>query len=199
MNLQPSAAAFDAPVANVGFDKLFEIRFAGLQLGPNFCAIKRDANPTALRKSVNRSAIFWVAGALVWLAAICGSVSAQSPMPPLGDTSRPVWGGTGASHQLESPAFGASRGTDALRHRSASGKPCIVVSGYAQPHGVNPNLYDHVVTVINSCADRVDLKICYYNSLDCISVEVAGNERKEAILGIMPSLKDFRFEFREKF
>jgi hypothetical protein len=108
-------------------------------------------------------------------------------------------GGTGVSPQLESPAFGASRGTEALRHRSPSGKPCIVVSGYAHPHGVNPNLYDHVVTVINSCADRVDLQICYYNSMDCIPVEVAGNERKEAILGIMPSLKVFRFEFREKF
>lgn len=30
-------------------------------------------------------------------------------------------------------------------------------------------------------------------------MDVPGNERQEAILGIMPAEKDFRFEFREKF
>jgi hypothetical protein len=30
-------------------------------------------------------------------------------------------------------------------------------------------------------------------------MEVPGNERKEAVLGTLPSMKDFRFEFREKF
>lgn len=30
-------------------------------------------------------------------------------------------------------------------------------------------------------------------------MEVPGDEHKEAILGTMPSTKDFRFEFREKF
>ena len=34
---------------------------------------------------------------------------------------------------------------------------------------------------------------------DCIPMEISGEERKEAILGTLPSTKDFRFEFREKF
>jgi hypothetical protein len=30
-------------------------------------------------------------------------------------------------------------------------------------------------------------------------MEVPGDERKEAILGTLPAMKDFRFEFRERF
>jgi hypothetical protein len=43
------------------------------------------------------------------------------------------------------------------------------------------------------------MRVCYYESQECIPMEIPGGERKEAILGTLPSTKDFRFEFREKF
>lgn len=99
----------------------------------------------------------------------------------------------------ETPTFGANRANEILRHRDFTGKPCLGVGGFARPHIVNPNVYDHVITAINSCPQRIVLQVCYYQSQDCIPMEVPGSGRKEAILGTLPAAKDFRFEFREKF
>jgi hypothetical protein len=95
--------------------------------------------------------------------------------------------------------IGPSNGSDILRHRGPTGRDCLVVGGLARPHLTNPKVYDHVITVTNSCPQRIALQICYYRSQDCISAEVPGGERKEAILGTQPAVKDFRYEFREKF
>ena len=130
--------------------------------------------------------------ALVWLAAVPGTVSAQS------ETSAPSEGAVGL-RVPEGRTIGASSGTDILRHRGPSGSPCLEVGGHARPHVVNPNVYDHVITVRNSCAQRITMQVCYYKSRDCVPLEIPGGERKEAILGTLPSVKDFRFEFREKF
>jgi hypothetical protein len=97
------------------------------------------------------------------------------------------------------PVPGASSGNDLLRHRSPTGRPCLEVGGFARPHTTVSNLYDHVVTVTNNCPQRISIQVCYYNTQNCLPVEIPGGERKEAILGTMPSTKDFRFEFREKF
>jgi len=97
------------------------------------------------------------------------------------------------------PTFGASAGTEILRHRGPTGNACLAVAGHARSHTIDPKLYDHVINVTNSCAQRIALQICYYRSQECISMEIPGGERKEAILGTLPSVKDFRFEFREKF
>jgi hypothetical protein len=113
----------------------------------------------------------------VWLAVVSCSASAQSGTDP----------------------FQASGGKDTLRHRNFTGKPCLSIGGMARPHTIDPNLYDHVIAVTNSCPQRIAIRICYFHSLDCIRLEIPGSERKEAILGTMPSLKEFRFEFREIF
>jgi hypothetical protein len=104
--------------------------------------------------------------------------------------------------QSESPAvshIGPSNDTGILRHRDFAGKPCLDVQGYSRPHTIAPNLYDHVITVLNSCPQRIPIRVCYYQSQDCISMEIPGGDRKEAILGTLPAIKEFRFEFREKF
>ena len=121
-----------------------------------------------------------IAIALIWLEAIACSASAQS--------------GT-----AEPPTIGASNGTEILRHRGPNGKPCLAVVGIARPHTVNPNLYDHVIRVTNSCAQRITIQACYYRSQHCIPIDIPGGERKDAIIGTLPSIKDFHFEFREKF
>jgi hypothetical protein len=130
----------------------------------------------------------------LFVASAC-SANAQSAE----GLSRPVIGGVGVSAPSQPALIGASKGTDILRHRGPTGSPCLSVGGFARPHIVDPNLYDHVITVKNSCPQRIAMQVCYYNSHDCIPIEIPGGERKEAILGTLPSEKDFRFEFRERF
>jgi hypothetical protein len=136
--------------------------------------------------------------AFIWLTAVASSVSAQSETSPFEKSSRPVLGGAGVPAPTEAP-IGASRGTEVLRHRDFTGKPCLTVSGLARGHTINPKLYDHIIVVLNSCPQRIAMQVCYYNTQDCIRTEIPGGQRKEAILGTLPSVKDFRFEFREKF
>lgn len=86
-----------------------------------------------------------------------------------------------------------------MRHRDPTGKPCLTVDASARARMSNPNLYEHVVKVTNSCAKLIKLQICYLRSQQCVSVEAPGRGRKEATLGLMPSMKAFRYEFRERF
>lgn len=134
------------------------------------------------------------------LAALSCSASAQSGMSPFG-SSRGTLGATPGVRIPASPPsmFGASANSQVLRHRDFTGRPCLDVSGYAEAHRINPNLYDHVITVVNHCPQRIAINVCYYQSQDCIPMEIPGDARKEAVLGTMPAEKDFRFEFREKF
>jgi hypothetical protein len=126
--------------------------------------------------------------------------SAQQTLPFSDDPSRSAVGATRDMEIPQSlPTFGASGGSDVLRHRGPAGQPCLAVGGFARPQIVNPNLYDHVIVAENSCAQRINLQVCYYQSQDCVPMDVPGGERKEIILGVMPAEKDFRFEFREKF
>jgi hypothetical protein len=122
---------------------------------------------------------------LIWLTATACAALAQSGAAPFGSSPYPT--------------FGSSAGTDVLRHRGPTGEPCLEVSGLTRPHTVDPNVFDHVIAVNNHCAQQIILKACYYQSQDCISIEAPGGERKEAILGVMPGMRDFRFDFKEKF
>jgi len=135
-----------------------------------------------------------IAIALIALAVVSSPATAQS------DISAPTVGAVGLRPpSADLPTFGASSGTDVLRHRSPIGAPCLTVAGVARPHAVNPTVFDHVITAKNSCAQRITIRICYYKSADCMPMEIPGGERKEAILGTLPAVKEFRFEFREKF
>jgi hypothetical protein len=112
---------------------------------------------------------------------------------------RPTVGGTIHTPPATSPSFEASGNTEVLRHRDFTGKPCLAVNGTPRAHIADRNLYDHVITARNNCPQRIAMQVCYYQTHDCIRMEIPGSERKEAILGTLPSMKDFRFEFREKF
>jgi hypothetical protein len=113
--------------------------------------------------------------------------------------SAPTVGGTLPVPARVAPTFGSSNSTEILRHRDFAGKPCLTVVGFARPHIIDPNLYDHVINVRNDCPQRIAMQVCYYQTHDCIPIEIPGDQRKEAILGSLPAAKDFRFEFREKF
>jgi hypothetical protein len=133
-------------------------------------------------------------------AANCSGALAQQTLPFSDNPLRPEVGATGGLEIPQRlPTFGPSGGNDILRHRDPMGRPCLAVGGFARPQIINPNLYEHVIVAVNSCAKRIDMQVCYYQSQDCIPVNVQGGERKEAILGLVPAEKNFRFEFREKF
>ena len=116
-----------------------------------------------------------------------------------GELSRPTVGAAGDVRVPEdAPSFGANN-TQILRHRDFAGRSCLAISGYARPHTIDRKLYDHVIVAVNNCPQQISISVCYYNSDDCLAMQVPGDDRKEAILGTMPSQKDFRYEFREKF
>jgi hypothetical protein len=56
-----------------------------------------------------------------------------------------------------------------------------------------------VITASNRCAKLIKVQVCYYRTQQCIPMEIPGRMRKDAVLGMIPSIKDFRYEFREKF
>jgi hypothetical protein len=131
---------------------------------------------------------------------LSSSASAQSAMDDFDRLSQPATGETSGMQDADTPStFQASGGNEVLRHRDFAGKPCLAVDAFARAHAVDANLYDDVIEVVNSCPQRIAIQVCYYQSEDCIPMDIPGGERKEAILGILPSIRDFRFEFREKF
>lgn len=135
---------------------------------------------------------------LAWLCVIGGAASAQSGMGPFGRSLPTVGATPGVQVPATSPRmFGAD--SQVLRHRDFTGRPCLDVEGYAKPHTIDPNLYDHVISAVNRCPQRIAILVCYYQSQDCIPMDIPGDSTKQGILGMMPAEKDFRFEFREKF
>jgi hypothetical protein len=85
------------------------------------------------------------------------------------------------------------------RHMDPTGKPCLKIGGYTKPELINPDIFEHMVGVTNSCGQNIKLKVCYYKTQDCIDVNAPPWGSKESVLGIYPALKDFRFEAKEQF
>ena len=143
---------------------------------------------------LKRGFMMRISVALIPFAAVSNFALAQDV------TSPPIVGGVGVRPPTNDvPTFGASAGTELLRHRNPIGAPCLIVGGIARPHIANTNVYDHVVTAKNSCAQRITIQVCYYKAFDCMPMDIPGGERREAVLGTLPAAREFRFEFREKF
>lgn len=84
-------------------------------------------------------------------------------------------------------------------HRDSLNRRCLDIDAASRRHVINPNVFDHVVSVYNNCLKPIKLRVCYYRSERCIDMEVPGKQRKDVILGIYPNLQYFRFSYREKF
>jgi hypothetical protein len=137
----------------------------------------------------------------VFFFVLINPTSAQDDAVPMGALSAPIYGGTtGGGHEMPLTDDDDKGGGDLIRrHRDLAGKPCLSVYGYATPHAVDTNLFDHTVRANNKCAQLIKIQVCYFQTQDCISMDVPGDTTEEAVLGIFPSIKDFRFEFRERF
>jgi hypothetical protein len=138
---------------------------------------------------------FAAVGLTCWLCH--GTAAAQDAPTPFDAPSRPTIGRSMPS--ATTPTFSPRGQTDILRHRDFAGKPCLTLSGTARPHLIDRKLYDHVIIASNACPQRIGVRVCYFRTDNCISMEVPGRQRKEAILGTLPSTQEFGFEFREKF
>lgn len=84
-------------------------------------------------------------------------------------------------------------------HMSPLGKTCLTIVGYAKPEVVNKNIYQHWIRAANDCGVSIKVQACYYMTEDCILMSVPPWEKKDSILGIFPTLKQFRFEVKEQF
>jgi hypothetical protein len=116
-----------------------------------------------------------------------------------GGTSQPTYGGAGLSAPTQPPVLLGEEDRAAKRHTGPTGKPCLSVSGGANAETINPNIFEHVVVADNSCGQLIKMQVCYYKSEHCIPLDVPAYARKQVVLGIMPAMKEFRFEYREQF
>jgi hypothetical protein len=132
------------------------------------------------------------------LLANLGLAGAQNLTRP-GDSAPVVHGAGGLPAPVQPPVLSGTPITAAKLHLGPTGKPCIRMEGYAKPQTINPNIFNHLILATNSCALRIKMQVCYYNTQHCIPVELGAYERKEAALGIFPALKEFRFEYKEQF
>jgi hypothetical protein len=127
------------------------------------------------------------------------TVAPAQTAPPSGTVARPTFGGTSPRSSTPPRIITGSQNTEILRHRDFAGKPCLSIGGFARPHTSNSNLFDHVIEIKNGCAQSIRTQICYLRTQDCITMEVAGRMTKQANLGTLPSIRDFQYEFRERF
>ncbi len=56
-----------------------------------------------------------------------------------------------------------------------------------------------MIEIKNNCSQSIRTQVCYLRTQECITLEVAGHMTKQGILGTLPSIKDFQYEFRERF
>jgi hypothetical protein len=85
------------------------------------------------------------------------------------------------------------------QHMAPTGKPCLVLHGYAKAQTINPNIFEHRVDATNSCGLHIKVKVCYHMSEDCITIDVPPWDRKDSVLGIYPALRDFKYDAKELF
>ncbi|MGA2493079.1 MAG: hypothetical protein ABSF67_09030 [Roseiarcus sp.] len=135
------------------------------------------------------------------LAVVCAALSlavgarAQSLF---GDNPPSIVGGSGGLAPLApKPAFGGMSGPSAQLHHDGYGRVCIEIHGYSEPQKANPDIFNHMLLIVNGCSMRIKLHVCYYKSEHCIDVVAAPYDRTIETLGIFPHMQDFRWEYSE--
>jgi hypothetical protein len=132
-------------------------------------------------------------GALIIVLSISGSAFAQG-------NSAPILGGTGGLNLPKPlPLLNGNQSLGSNVHRGPNGKPCLTMVGNAVPQVVKSNIYDHTVVANNDCSIPIRVQVCYYRSQECSPLTIPPYGRKELVLGIMPAMSQFRFEYREQF
>lgn len=135
---------------------------------------------------------------LVLFVASAGFAAAQNATSPFANA--PTFGSTGGlSIPEQSSPFAGIQSANAKAHMGPDGKPCLSVSGNSVPETLNPHIFKHMVIADNRCSIAIKVQVCYYESSDCTPLSAPPYGRGEAVLGIMPAMSQFRFEYREQF
>jgi hypothetical protein len=136
----------------------------------------------------------------VCLVRAMGQRGACVQAQPVGQLSAPVVGGTAGLGTLPPPKIiTGSQDLEIMRHRNFTGKACLEIGGYARPLQTDSRVLDHIIVANSICPQPLKVQVCYFGSRECIEIQVPGYGRKEAILGTLAGMKDFRYEFRERF
>ena len=88
--------------------------------------------------------------------------------------------------------------TGALSIRDALNRPCLDIEAIARAHVINPDEFDHVVSIKNNCLRVIKVKVCYYSSEKCSSFDVQSYKRIDTVLGTMNKIKTFRYSVTQK-
>jgi hypothetical protein len=83
--------------------------------------------------------------------------------------------------------------------RDRYGHICIgEVHGIAAPLvTAATTLYEHTVTMQNSCFKKLRIRLCYKGTDRCKVAELPSGERTRIVLGFSPNETSFMFEYRE--
>jgi len=123
---------------------------------------------------------------------------AQSPSTPYG-SARSMVGSSGLPTPPRSPILSGSENQGPRQHLGPIGKPCVAVNGEARAQTINPRIIEHVIVAKNSCSQIIKMQVCYFQSDRCIPMTLSSYASAEVVLGIMPAMKEFRYEYREEF
>jgi hypothetical protein len=152
------------------------------------------------RRSPGMTAVASVGMMITSLLGVSSLALGQNLTPSLGSNSGSIVGGAGAVVTRTPPSlFSNSQNSNAQVHPGPTGKPCVSVRGYTQQQIINDKIFDHMITASNDCSQPIKIQVCYYQSQHCTLIEVPAYGRKDALLGIMPEMKEFRYEYKEQF
>jgi hypothetical protein len=159
-------------------------------------SLRRGADVMARKRAASRA---WVTtrDAICLTTAALLTISVAVRAQGLNDGMEP-----GSAGGLKPPATVphlTGEDTGIKRHTGPTGKVCIAVAGEPRPETANPKIFEHWIVAVNSCGQKITMQVCYYQAHHCVAMNVPPYGRDEVILGIMPSMSGFRFEFREQF
>lgn len=140
------------------------------------------------------------ASASMLVACVCLAMTdARAQTASSSDTARqrPIVGATTGIVVPNGPSSPSD--PQASQHRGPAGNVCLRVSADARPGAGASRLFSHWIVAENGCSATIRFQVCYVSTRDCMDAVVLGNSRKDVLLGMMPAIKDFRFEYRERF
>ena len=127
------------------------------------------------------------------------------------ESGRPIEGSTGGLYVPKESSALSDLKPGIKMHMDPYGKPCVTVGAYSLPKTDFGKIfgaeqrppasveYEHFVTAKNRCSQTIKLKVCYFESNSCVTVNLAGYGNQRASLGLSPGARGFRYQYTEQF
>ena len=125
----------------------------------------------------------------------------QGRPPPFGAWSKTRYGSTTGLPRPVSPNSLSDKAaidrSDPV-HVTLAGQPCVTIFPLIAPDIAIHGTFFHNLLASNACSARITLQACYYATSDCVIIQLPPYGRTETTLGMIPGVKEFRFEYREQ-